>query len=599
MKFTKLFAAVVALMAVMTACQEPAESVTPNAGMEIAVSAQMYNFVRATDTAFEEGDQIGLHIVIPQGAYLNNAKYTFTEGALVADETNYWYESENVEADVLAYYPYNATATYKEGGYTFTVEADQSVEGGYAASDLLVASTTSKPTKETVALPFKHALSKVVININNELDEAVKSVMFADVYGSAVVDLKEGSAVVNGQKGIIKAAKVADKESYTLIIVPQTEATPRIIVTIEGDKQFVFNIEAAADFVAGKVATANIALTKELVGTEFSAEITDWVGDSELQFTPSEENTPEQGEPTEPENPEQPEQPEQPENPEGGEVVDPETPENPEGGEVVDPENPENPEGGEVVEPEQPEVFVPEATELGVVGSFAASGWESDAILYTTPVEGVLVAEGVEMVAYDAFKIRTAGTWEGTTNIGRNANTVNYIKANHYIAVENDGNSADITVEADGVYDIYFNQTNMVVYIMEAGADYTTAVEQTVNGVEPPVVEPEVTENVLYLKPNANWKEANARFAAYFFNAGGNTWVSMTDSDSDGIYEVNIPVGYVAGENVIFCRMNPATTANDWGNKWGQTADLVIPTDGKNLYTITDGSWDAGTWSTK
>ncbi len=588
MKFTKLFAAAMCLMAAVTACQEPAETVTPNAGMEIAVSAQMYNFNRATDTAFEEGDQIGLHIVVPQGAYLNNAKYTFTEGALVAEQTNYWYESENVVSDVLAYYPYDATATYKEGGYTFTVEADQSVEGGYAASDLLVAATTSAPTKEAVVLPFKHALSKVVINITNELDEAVQSVMFADVYGSAVVDLKEGSAVVNGQKGTIKAAKVADKESYTLILVPQTEATPRILVTVEGDKQFVFNIEAATDFEAGKVATANIALTKELVGTEFSAEITDWVGDSELQFTPSEENTPEQGEPTDPENPE------------GGEVVDPE---NPEGGEVIDPENPEggeptDPETPEGTEPEQPEVFVPEATEFGVVGSFAASAWENDAVLYTTSVEGLLVAEGVEMAAYDSFKIRTVGTWEGTTNIGRNGNTVNYIKANHYIAVENNANSSDITVEAAGVYDIYFNQTDMVVYIMEAGADYTTAVEQTVNGEEPEVVEPEVTENVLYLKPNANWKADGARFAAYFFGAG-ETWVGMTDADGDGIYEVNIPVG--GYPSVIFCRMNPNTTANNWDNKWNQTADLAVPTDGTNLYTIAEGAWDKGNgaWSTK
>ncbi len=576
MKITKLFAVVMGLMTVMTACQEPVENVTPNAGMEIAVSAQMYNFTKATDTAFEEGDQIGLHIVVPQGAYLNNAKYTYTEGALVAEQTNYWYDGESVEAQVLAYYPYAATGSYKEAGYTFTVEADQSVVGGYAASDLLVASTTSFPTKEVVALPFKHALSKVVINIENGLDEAVVGVMFADVYGSAVVNLAEGTSEVNGQKGTIKAAKVAGAESYTLIVVPQEQVSPRIIVTIEGEKQYVFNIEAAADFAAGKVATANIALTKELVGTEFSAEITDWVGDSELQFNPSEENTPEQGEGG---------------NGEGGD-------DNGEGGDDNGEGGDDNGEGNEGTEPE---VFVPEATELGVVGSFAASGWTTDAVLYTTPVEGVIVAEGVELAAYDSFKIRTAGTWEGDTNIGRNANTVNYIKANHFIAVENNGNSANITVEAAGTYDIYLNQTDMVVYIMEAGADYTTAVEQTENGEEPVVEEPEVTENVLYFAPHANWTQANARFAAYFFNDGGNAWVSLTDADADGIYEVNVPVGYALGDKVIFCRMNPDAVANTWDNKWNQTGDLVIPTDGKNLYTLTGGEWDSvtGAWSTK
>ena len=52
----------------------------------------------------------------------------------------------------------------------------------------------------------------------------------------------------------------------------------------------------------------------------------------------------------------------------------------------------------------------------------------------------------------------------------------------------------------------------------------------------------------LYLKPNANWKVDNARFAMYFFG-NGETWVDMTDSDGDGIYEGTVPSGY---PSVIF-----------------------------------------------
>ena len=76
----------------------------------------------------------------------------------------------------------------------------------------------------------------------------------------------------------------------------------------------------------------------------------------------------------------------------------------------------------------------------------------------------------------------------------------------------------------------------------------------------------------------------------------------MVDSDSDGIYEVNIPEGYTFGDNVIFCRMNPSSTANNWNNKWNQTADLKIPTDGKNLFTIPGTTWNDATnsnWSVK
>ena len=110
-------------------------------------------------------------------------------------------------------------------------------------------------------------------------------------------------------------------------------------------------------------------------------------------------------------------------------------------------------------------------------------------------------------------------------------------------------------------------------------------------------VEPVVTETYLYLKPNENWKKDNARFAAYFFGAG-ETWVDATlvEGETD-IYSVAAPAGY---PNVIFCRMNPGATANNWNNKWNQTADLTVPTDGTNFYTVKEGTWDngGGTWST-
>ena len=98
----------------------------------------------------------------------------------------------------------------------------------------------------------------------------------------------------------------------------------------------------------------------------------------------------------------------------------------------------------------------------------------------------------------------------------------------------------------------------------------------------------------LYFKPNANWKKDDARFAAYFFGTGY-TWVDMTDIDSDGIYELDIPAG--DWEMVIFCRMNPKTTENKWDNKWNQTKDLFY-TIGYQ-YTQTEGSWDGGNglWS--
>ena len=105
-------------------------------------------------------------------------------------------------------------------------------------------------------------------------------------------------------------------------------------------------------------------------------------------------------------------------------------------------------------------------------------------------------------------------------------------------------------------------------------------------------------DNNLYLKPNSNWKSDNARFAAYFFG-NGEKWVSMTKVQGEtDLYSVEKQEGY---PKVIFCRMNPGAAANNWDNKWNQTGDLTIPTDGKNLFTLPNGWWDGATetWSVK
>ena len=246
------------------------------------------------------------------------------------------------------------------------------------------------------------------------------------------------------------------------------------------------------------------------------------------------------------------------------------------------PDGSDTPEG---VTPDEPSVW-------SLSGTF--NGW-GDAVMVTTTVQDIFVAKSVSFAAYDSFKVRKNKAW--TENYGGG---IVYFNPNGWMSVYSNG--SDIAITEAGTYDVYFDLTNKRLYVVDAGGDYTTVAQQTTEGKEPEVEEPEVTENVLYLKPNSNWKQSNARFAAYFFNNAGNAWVSMVDSDSDGIYEVNIPEGYTFGDNVIFCRMNPSSTANNWNNKWNQTADLKIPTDGKNLFTIPGTTWDGATnsnWSVK
>jgi uncharacterized repeat protein (TIGR02543 family) len=120
-------------------------------------------------------------------------------------------------------------------------------------------------------------------------------------------------------------------------------------------------------------------------------------------------------------------------------------------------------------------------------------------------------------------------------------------------------------------------------------------VPSTVDKVEEVNAAKTTVDTTFYLTPNSNWKQKNARFALYTWD-GGDKWFSMTATKGEtNLYEVTIPAGI---ENIIFVRMNPSTTANNWNNKWNQTSDLKY--DGtNNHYTVSEGAWDkgAGKWS--
>ena len=119
-----------------------------------------------------------------------------------------------------------------------------------------------------------------------------------------------------------------------------------------------------------------------------------------------------------------------------------------------------------------------------------------------------------------------------------------------------------------------------------------------VNGVEE---QPE-NNTTLYLKPNSNWLQSNARFAVYVWGNGVNSlWYDMTETETEGYYQVTLPADY-AEKNIIFCRMDPGNPTNNWGSGegkpfWNQTSDLVIPSDNTNCYVITESTevWNNGT----
>ena len=98
----------------------------------------------------------------------------------------------------------------------------------------------------------------------------------------------------------------------------------------------------------------------------------------------------------------------------------------------------------------------------------------------------------------------------------------------------------------------------------------------------------------IYLKPGV-WGDANAWFAAHFYNPiGGTVDIRMTLNE-DGLYEVAVPKG---ADKVIFCRMNPSAEEFSWEGVWDQSDNLNIPviSDDNTCYAVSD--WHAGDWKT-
>lgn len=115
-----------------------------------------------------------------------------------------------------------------------------------------------------------------------------------------------------------------------------------------------------------------------------------------------------------------------------------------------------------------------------------------------------------------------------------------------------------------------------------------------------------IATTTLYLVPNSDWKQADARYEIYMFETGSSTnvkWDTMTKV-SDSLYMIEVSNDDIEkyNRNIIFVRCYPASAEHKWGTGvWNQTSDQTIPSNGNTKFTVTTkGSNNKynGTWST-
>lgn len=247
----KLFT-LAAVAAMMFSCSK-SEDITPDAG-KLPINISVGQQTRANDEVFEDGDEVGIYVVnydgstagalAESGNQADNSKFTYSNSVWTPDETIYWKDA-NTAADFYAYYPYSASANIS--AHPFSVQADQSTEDAFWASDFLWGKTANvSPTPNAVSIQTNHSLSRIIVNIKpgegftaESWATATKSVKICDVKTSATIDLSTGVASAIGNAGEViplAAAETGTTISYKAMIVPQVVAdnSKLVVVTVDG-----------------------------------------------------------------------------------------------------------------------------------------------------------------------------------------------------------------------------------------------------------------------------------------------------------------------------------------------------------------------------
>lgn len=250
---------------------------------------------RATETAFESGDVIGLYVteyseevaspLQISGNWANNVATTYNGTDWNPAKKIFW--SEN-KMDVYGYYPYMTPSSIDE--HLWSVQLDQSTPetanalSGYEASDFLWAKAKGvSQVEESVQLEFKHRCSKLVIKLVKGADYSGVLPTESELYihstvPTATIDFTTGAITkyLYGEMETIKAKRV-DDGTFEAIIIPQRLETRRpFLEFIANGVSYLY--EGTFIFKAGKQHTLELTIdtNPDQIQVEIGGETGGW-----------------------------------------------------------------------------------------------------------------------------------------------------------------------------------------------------------------------------------------------------------------------------------------------------------------------------------
>ena len=280
----KLFT-LMAAVAAMVSCSNNVENVptTPETNLlPINISTTL---TRATDSAFEAGDKVGIFVVnepnalAASGNHVDNMGFTYST-KWTPDAPIYWLD-QTTKADFYCYYPYAEGVSTT--AHTFATKADQSTLANYKASEFLWGKVAGvAPTEEAVNITTNHTFSNALVILKpgdgfteESLAAATKSVKICGVKTNATIDLATGVATANGNA--TEVTPYLENGQYRALIVPQTTAEGAlIVVTVDGVD---YTLSRSMTFKANKQHKFTVTLNK--VSNGVNVGIGGWETDEE------------------------------------------------------------------------------------------------------------------------------------------------------------------------------------------------------------------------------------------------------------------------------------------------------------------------------
>lgn len=195
---------------------------------------------RATDTAWEPNDEIGVYMQnAGSEGYANvNVKYANSEAdcnKFTSTSPITYPEGGTGTVNFMAVYPYNGDIA--DGNYTFTL-----ADGDLSENDIMYAPAPSIASGVTnVSLTFQHKLSKIILQLRDDQNNAVTgaTVRIDNQCVNGALNVADGTVSVASDATYTYELTFAEGENgqYEVIVIPDDgrEGRSIVITTTEGN----------------------------------------------------------------------------------------------------------------------------------------------------------------------------------------------------------------------------------------------------------------------------------------------------------------------------------------------------------------------------